>query len=216
MIPGLKTCGFHSASSSPVTYVDHGDFAGTSANPSVATISSDGPHTAVVINWDDTSSRTLSSITLDGNAMTILVNKIQGGGPSDDLGVAIAIIAQGASSVDLSATFSATPNNINFTVISLQNLVSMTAIDTDSNGASSGSGSPMTALTGPGAGGIIIAGYTNTVDTAAVTWTNATEIADLDDGSYRASAAIVLGSPAGDIDADGGNSTHAICGVSLR
>ncbi len=200
-----------------VVPTDDGDFAPTSGTSSsahtFASMTSTGPASVVLIMWNALSVRTISTITFDGNSMT----ELHEAGRSTGLlnGCAIYII-NGAQSGDIVATFSGAAGDSHITIVSLANLRSLTAIDVDDAGASSGTGTAMTALTNPGGRGIVLAVYANDGSATAVTWTNATEIADLDMGLGRHSASWVLGDPAGNLIADGANNDHQLVGVSLR
>lgn len=174
--------------------------------------SSTGPISILGAFWSDPTDTTLNSVTWGGSAVTILVQAHR-----SNIGCAIGIIS-GAQTGNVVLNFSGSVDDSCLTKISLNNLLSMSAKDTDSSTSAAGSAS-LTALTTPGAGGVRIAVYGSETD-SAVTWTGATEIADfsLTSGAAtaRMSAAYDLGDDSGTITADVDAADEAICGVSLR
>ncbi len=204
----------------PVVPTDDGDNAPSSGEGGSAhtygSLTSTGPVSVLLITFGNAAggNPTLDTVTFDGDSMTELHEATRTTG--EDTGCAIYII-DGAKSGDVVATWSGTMAASHLTIVSLDHLRDLTAIDVDDAGAASGTGTAMTALVGPGNNGIVLAVYANDTDFAGdVTWTNATEISDLDAGTHQHSAAWVIGNPAGDIIADGGNNDHQIIGVSLR
>jgi hypothetical protein len=213
--------GFGGGGDVPVGFIDDGDAAPSSGTGTTAhtynSITSTGPVSVVLISWVDTTTNALSTITFDGNSMTILEQWSEAGG-TDRVGGAICII-DGAQSGNIVATFDANTNDSEISVVSLTGLLSLSAIDTDRK---RGSGSSLTldALTNPGGKGIILAIYSNSEAATAVTWTNTNSSAgfsNLDTGaSYRHSCDYVLGNPAADIVAAGSLGRQVLVGVSLR
>ena len=171
--------------------------------------SSTGPVSVLAIFWRDADDIALSGVTWGGATVAILVQAHRA-----NAGAAIAII-KGAQTGDVVLTFADIVNDTSLTVMSLKNLRSRSAIDTDTSTHASG-GASLTSLASPGVGGIRIAAWTNDDDTNTVTWTGATEISDVDGSSHRFSAAYDLGDDNGTITANGGSDEEAICGVSLR
>lgn len=200
-----------------ITIVDDGDAAPSSgtgtATHTYDSQTSTGPHTAVIITWQDFSDLTLSSLTWNGDAMSILVQ----GTTNDGQGAAIAIIDGGARSGNLVAVFNAACDDSQITKVSLANLQSMTPVDTDLEAdITVGGTADLDSLSSPGVGGIRIAGFANRTETTAVTWSNATELSDLNAGAWRHSAGYDLGDDSAAIAANGDAETEVIVGVSLR
>lgn len=171
---------------------------------------------AVFISWENSAAvRTLSSLTWNANPMSILVQTTEASGARP--GHAIAVI-DGAQSGNLVAVFSGSCNDSHITIVSLTDVQSLTPIDTafdDTNAL----GIDLPALTGVDADGIVLVGFANASNSDAVTWTNATEIADIDAGdinSPRHSCAYVLGVPGGTINATSIFQSQAIVGAALR
>lgn len=201
-----------------IAVIDDGDAAlssgGGTSTVTFSAQTSTGPTSVICITWyKATTATTLSSITWNGSAMSILeqINRDAG---SDTMGAAIAII-DGAQSGDVVATFAASVSESEITKLSLTNVQSLTAVDTDEEGAAAG-GSDLAALTSPGLGGVRIAAFANLGSAVAVTWSNATEVSDLDAGTYRHSVAYDLGDDATTIVATGGSNDEVHVGVSLR
>ncbi len=205
-----------------ITVTDDGD-AQSSSGAGTNTLTwtsqtSTGPHSVVLISWHKaTTATTLSSITWSGVAMTILEQIAYDPG-NDPIHGAIAIIA-GAQSGSIVATFAATITDAEITKLSLLNLNSMTAVDTDEESAAAG-GSDLDSLASPGVGGIRLALLTNLGAATGVTWSNATEVSDLQvtsgAESWRHSAAYDLGDDATAIAGNGGSNDECHVGVSLR
>lgn len=172
-----------------------------------------GPKSVICIGWADGSSQTLTSASINGNDAPILVQDNRSTG--ENVGCAICLV-NGAHSGDVVAVFNGTVDKGALALLSLSNLRSHSPKGTDTAGASSGTGTALTALTGPGDNGIVISMYVNDGVIGGTTWTNATEISDIDASSFLQSVAIVLGNPAGNIIANGPNNDHQIIGVSLR
>lgn len=216
MLPGLNSI-MAGIGLAPITITDHGDATPDSGVPGTAThtynsLSTTGPVSAVMITWQAAASRTLDSVTWGGNAVTLLVNSRD---PTGIAGAAIGI-RSGSQSGNLVLNFSGTVTRSAVTRVSLANLSSLTAVDTDSE-SDAGGGSNLDSLTSPGVGGIRLAAYYNGDAGTSISWTNATEIADMAVNSiYAHSAAYDLGDDGGTIDADGGVDADCIVGVSLR
>ncbi len=202
-----------------VALIDDGDDAVPDTNSfGVLTWTSEtstGPDTLVLLTWENSgATRTLDTMTFDGNAMDILVQDVIATGNRP--GAAICIIS-GAQSGNIVATMSGTTTEGGITIISASNLRSLAAQDTDSN-TGTGSDITLTALVSTGNKGVAIAVHVNDGNATPITWTNATEIADFSLGgaSSRHSAAWVIGAPAGNIKADGATDDQTIVGVTLR
>lgn len=215
MLSVTNLSGFGSAAAvADITLIDDGDDSSADSNSGgVATFNSKtstGPHTFVLIGADHDAAPTLSSATFDGSAMSILVQKTYSSGSPV---VAICYIA-GAQSGNVVLTFSGSISGPGITIVSLDNMVSATPVDTDN--ASGGSGAAaLSALASPGVGGarLIVCAFK---DASGVSWAGATEIADYT-SVYRVSAAYSLGDDGGTVTAtDTGGSRWAICGVSMR
>ena len=201
-----------------VTLVDDGDAAPSSgtgtATHTYNSQTSTGPVSVIAITWDDGGGRTLDSITWNGVAMTIMVQANVSGGSTAIPGAALCII-NGAQSGSVVATFDASCDDSEITKISLSNLQSLTPIDTDSESSTSG-GSNLDSLASPGTDGIRLTAYAEDNPTASVSWTNATEVSDINGGSWRHSVAYDLGDDATTIEANGGGDDEVHVGVSLR
>jgi len=198
-----------------ITVIDDGDYSQSgSSDPFTFTATSTGPVTVVVVTYSNASfsARTISGVTFDGNAMDELVQ--HNSTVTQTVGSGIYII-DGAQSGTVSVNMSGTTNDGHITVLSLENLQSTTAVDTDEDYHAT-STTTLSALTNPGSGGVVIVGYSNGEDTSAITFTNATELDDLDAGTMRHGVAYVLGNPAGNISADGGTNDGVLVAASLR
>lgn len=198
-----------SAGGQQVLLTDEGQSAdgGSGSTVNITSQSSNGPFTVVCVHWHHGSSTyTLSSLTFDGNAMTILVQATLSGGNNN--GCAIAIIAGAFSSKTVALTFSGTVGSAGISVLSLSGLISATAEDTDSD---TGASPALASLTAPSVGGIaLVAHATND----QVAYTNATELVDKDfHSSNSGGVGYVPGTPAGNISVD---EPGALVGVSLR
>ncbi len=169
---------------------------------------------AVAITWDNAGAvRTVSGVTFDGNAMTPLHNA----GRATGLNVGCALYAiDGSQSGDIVVTFDGTVDDSHITVISLEDVLSLTPVDVGDAGAATGTGTVMTNLLVPGLGGFRIAVYANDTQGTAVSWTNADEQSDVNAGAHRHSVAVVENNSDSDIDADGASDDHQLIGVSLR
>lgn len=196
--------------------VDDGDATNSSglASHTYAAQTSTGPVTVLGITWGDGSSRTLNSATWNGDAVSILVQQVVAMGAGFG-NAAICIIGGGARSGNLVLNFSGTVLDSEITKLSVSNLISIMAIDTDDE-TSAGGGADLDSLLSPGIGGIRIGVFANDADTTGVTWTNATEVSDIEVTNHRHSVAYDLGDNATTITADGGAVGEVIVGVSLR
>lgn len=198
--------------------VDDGDFAPTggtgTAVHTTATMTSTGPDTVVAITWDNVAAaRTVSTVTFNAVGMT----ELHEAGRATDSNVGCALYyLTGALSGNVVVTFDGTVADSHITILSLDNLISGTAVDVGDAGAATGTGTSMTNLLVPGMGGIRIGVYANDTGTTAVTWTNATEQSDVDAGAHRHSVAWVEGSSNDNILADGASDDHQLIGVALR
>lgn len=204
-----------------ITITDNGDTAmsggGTATRTTIATVMSTEATGVIVITWETSvDAVTLTDLTWGGNAMSILEQEHTNLGATE-VGAAIAVIS-GVQSGSVVGTFSGNVDgSATVTAISLTDVQSLTAVDTDKN-TGNGVDISLTALTSPGSGGIRIVGFANVTQTSsAVTWTGATEISDVTPGSnMRHSAAYSLGDSSATITADSAENTQVIVGVSLR
>jgi hypothetical protein len=217
VLPGfLALAGF--GGSLPVEYTDEGTTLGSLANPSTATVSSTREKTLVCVlaNFPSALSQTIDSATLDGNSMTKLVSTV-GGAAFDWIAAAIFIIDGAVTAKTLSVSLSATPVDIVFGVISLSNIQSEAARDTDVEGGT-GAAAALTNLTTWVADGITVACGGNGVAATAYTWTNLTELRDNNTGrGMRGSYGADLDhDPNGTVKGEGASSNHATVGVTLR
>lgn len=205
-----------------IAVTDDGD-AQSSSGAGTATLTfnsqtSTGPHSVIGITWHKaTTTTTLSSATWGGSSMSILEQIAYDPG-NDCIHCAICIIA-GAQTGNIVLNFAATITDAEITKLSLSNLQSMTAVDTDEESASAG-GSDLDSLTTPGTGGVRLAVLMNLGSATAVTWSNASEVSDLSvtsgAESWRHSMAYDLGDDSGAIAGNGGSNDEAHVGVSLR
>lgn len=196
-----------------VTIVDDGDAAPSSgagtATHTYNSQTSTGPKSALLITWREASDFELSTVTWNGNSMNILAQThfVDANG----VGAAIAIIS-GAQSGNVVLGFSGSVDDSHITKVSLDNLVSIAARDTDTDTDNVN----LDNLTSPGDGGIRLAAFADKSSGNTVSWTNATELSDLDAGAHRHSAAYDLGDDGGTITPSGGSTDQAVAGVSLR
>lgn len=202
-----------------VTIVDDGDLTPSTTNQATHTFTSQtstGPHTFLLVTWRDNNTASLDTYTWGGVSMTPLINRNVP--VSDECGAAIFYIS-GAQSGTISLGFSESVTPVCATKVSLDNLLSATAIDTDFEELGSGTTATLDGLTTPGDGGIRLAVCANRTGGTAITWTNGTEIADLSSGGgvpIRHTVAYDLGDDGTSITAAGANAAHIIVGVSLR
>ena len=192
--------------------VDSGAGTGTHTFNSVT---STGPHTYVIASMDDSFEVSLDSYTFDGNSMTKLVDRA---GPS--VGgvrsrVAILYIA-GAQSGDVVLGWSGGADNSYISVVSCNNVNDPTGGDTDTGQTTSGSAMTLNALSSPGAGGVRLVGLVNEGGTASVSWTNATEIRDVDAGTHRHAVAYDEGDDSGNITGSFSSTDGCMVGVAIR
>lgn len=210
-LPGMIPGGASGAIA--VTVTDDGDVASPTSGASTsihrfAAQTSTGPFSILCIGINS-SSVTLVSAMWNSSAMTIHVQQA-----SSNKGCAIASIA-GTQSGEIALTFSGSLTDSSITKLSLNNVRSRTAIDTDAEAHASG-GADLDSLASPGIGGIRVAMYVNGTQGTAVSWTNATEVSDFDAGQFRHSVAYDTGPDATAITADGASDAEAIVGVSWR
>lgn len=200
----------------PVELIDDGDDIAPDTNSGgVLTFNSKtstGPDTLILYSWTNTgATRTLSTMTFNGNSMDILKQDVISSGERP--GAAIAIIS-GAQSGNVVATMSGTTVIGSITIVSAVNLRSLLASSTDSN-TGTGADITLTSLASAGNKGASIAVFVNNSGIISTTWTNATEIADFGNSQNRHSVAWVIGSLTGNIKADGATDDQSIVGVSL-
>jgi hypothetical protein len=202
-----------------ITIVDDGDAApssgGGTSTHTYNTQTSTGPDSGLLITWVNDGILTLDSGSWNGNALTIL-EQASKDNASEDMGAAIAVVA-GAQSGTLTLTWSGNCADSEITKVSLSNVQSLSAVYTDKE-ISAESGADLDSLLSPGVGGIRLAVHAHANDASATSWTNATELADLDAGLWRHSAAYDLGDDATAIVADNAGLADAevIVGVSIR
>lgn len=204
-----------------ITIVDDGDAAPSSgtgtATHTYTSLASTGPYSFALITWVDASDLTLNSATWGGNACTVYGQSgaVGSGGKRPTTSI---VGISGAQTGNLVLNFSAACDDSEVTVVSLANLQSLTAVDTDSDVRlfSDATACDLNGLTTPGVGGIRLAVYCHSTDTSAISWTNATALADLDAGTYRHTAAYDLGDDGTTISNNGATGvSRAIFGVSL-
>lgn len=198
-----------------IALIDDGDAAPSSGTGGTAhtysSQTSTGPTSVLAITWvGDGALRTLSSATWNGNAMSILVQRSTGSNWDRAAFVAIS----GAQSGAIVLNFSGNVSDSHITKISLTNVQSLTPLDTDSAEGEDAALS-LASLSSPGEGGIRLAAIAGAADTVDTTWTNATEIADLDAGVERHSVAYDLGDDGTTISADN-DGFQTLVGVSIR
>lgn len=200
----------------PVSYIDDGDFAGGSGTTvNVTGITTVGPVSVFLVSTRAGGNRNAVSATLNGVACSLLTTT-----NANRQCAAIFIINAAAASHTLAITFNGSVDAVNVTAVSLQNLQSLTPIDTKFDSGGTFSSINLPAITGPGSEGIVLCAFASyDADTISTNWTNATEIADLAFSTAgRASSAVVLGNPVGTISAAMASSSDflAIVGASLR
>lgn len=205
-----------------IEITDDGDFAlssgGTTATHTFNSVVTSRADSFALITWNDDQTITLDTATWGGNACSILVQATTTA--ATRRGCAI-IHRAGTQTGNIVLTFSAACTSSHVTAVSLDNLQSSTPVDTDSDVRASGdaTSNDLDALAAPGVGGIRLAVQSNSSDTTALTWTNATEVSDLDAGSNRHTAAYDLGNNSSTINTSQSSNSfaiRAICGVSMR
>jgi hypothetical protein len=192
--------------------------AGTSAH-TYSSKTSTQSSVLVLLSYQDSGSDTVSSVTWNGVSGTILVQNVSTV-DTNRQGVAIVGWTGGTLSGNIVVNFSASVTNSYVTIASLSNLVSLTPITTGSVAYASGvSTAASLTLTTPGIGGIRVYLWNRFNNTAGAltTWTGATELSDVDVGSWTHSTAYSLGNNSGSVNPNN-NTTNgrALAGVSLR
>ena len=212
--------GFGVSGARDIVPTDDGDAAASSGLPGTivtwTSASTTGPHSYALLTYDDgTDAITVSSATWGVEACSILEQAQPASGATT--GAAILYCA-GAQTGDLVITFSGDVPEAEITKVSLANVVDPdTPVDTDELTSTSATSFDLAALSSPGAGGIRLAVFAHRDDPNTVTWTNASEISDLDVGGYQHSAAYDLGDDATTINASiSGANRGSLVGVSLR
>lgn len=205
-----------------ITVADDGDFAISSGSGGTAhtfnSVVTTKATSFALVTWSDASTLTISSATWGGAACSILAQVSSGA--STRTGSAILAIA-GAQTGNLVINFSAACDSSRVSAISADGVVSLTPVDTDTSFIEFGSSTScdLDNLTAPGVGGLRLAVGTSFADTTAWTWTNATEVSDLDAGVWRHSAAYDLGNNGTTISTSQSTNSGAsrtIAGVSIR
>lgn len=162
------------------------------------------------------STRTLSSATWNGNAVTILEQVTRISGTNRNGGAVL--IYNGTVTGNLVLAFSGTVHGSYITKVTLGNLLSTTAVDTDELVAN-GTSITMTlsALTTPGVGGVRLLASAFT-GTGSQTWTNATPLTAGNAATgYTHNAAYDPGDDGSDVSITNVGATAAsVLGVSLR
>lgn len=122
------------------------------------------PYVLILIHWNATAQRTLSSLTWGGDACTILVqaNTTVSGASSTSIGAAI-VLARGHEAASIVATFSGNVTLASIREHGVIGLQSETPIDTDSAALNDGGGTTvtLTALSDPGPAGFSFGFYAN-------------------------------------------------------
>jgi hypothetical protein len=203
-----------------IEVTDHGDSApdsgGGTATHTYNTKTSTGPVSLVLITWrkSSTTNTSLTGITWNGVAMSILV-QVQGDDTvSETVGAGVCLIA-GAQSGNIVASFNQTCDS-EITIVSLANVRTLTPSDTDFAGAAGGAS--LSALASPSAGGIRIVAVAGFTDTSGYTWTPAdvVELSDIDAGTWRHACAYQIGDDATAFEAATGGAGTNMAGASLR
>jgi hypothetical protein len=176
-------------------------------------LTTSGPHTVLIVGyWEGNN---IVSWTWGGASITTLHVV----GPQSDRRAAIGII-EGSRSGNIVLTMQIDADAAGLTLLRLENLQSMSALDT----AQAGGNATTLTLSGLSApeGGVRIAGYINGDDVRPITWTGATEVSDFavnsDNQDHRHSTAYDLGENDSNIVAtkSGSSDPSVLLGVSLR
>lgn len=200
----------------PVSYVDDGDFLGSSGTTVNITVTTTGPVSVFLGGGRRGATAQLNSATLNGAASSFLYSTSTGNGVAFIVG-----FNQAATSHTLALTFNGSVTGCAVSAISLSNLQSLTPIDSDgATGTVSTSPLAVPAMTDPGAEGITLGAAFDFGNGVTNTWNNITEIADYDSSGAvgRNGAAVILGNPAGAISFQKASSsfTGAVAGMTLR
>jgi hypothetical protein len=205
----------------PIILIDDGSAGSGAVMSDTATItglSSTGPHTIILITGGvDSDAIAINSVTFGGNAATALTSFVIDS--ANQAFVQIWYIA-GAQTGDIVVTLGGSSQwAASATIVSLINLLSSTAVDTDTAESNLATSLSLSALASPGAGGIRLVVFSHDVDGEAITPTNATEIDDEDlSSNTRHWTGYDLGDDGTTITcANAGTANNcAMAGVSLR
>ena len=192
---------------------DDGDAApssgGGTAEHTYSALTSTGPYTVGVVTWDGGAGTALVSALWNDEAVTV-----HSFPESSGMGVAF-VLASGARSGDLVLTFDGATTDSEISVLSLNNVISFTLLDS----AQVGSGETPVVLTGvgsPGVKGIRVFGATNATAGTAMSSGDATEFADVNAGSWRHWAAYDLGDDDGNVSVSGADVAMNSAGIAFR
>jgi len=206
--------GFGSRPLDPINVVSIGIDANSSGASPINFTSrvSTGDYSIVVVGcWRNGNSRTFTSGTWNGNALTVLASNEK---PTGDYVGSLILGVDGAQSGTVALTFSGALDQCAINTFGLTGLLSSTSLDTDTSTGTASSGT-LSSLTSPGAGGIRIASVGLKENTSDPTSWNAeaTEAADL----WPLATAYELGdSSTSFVDTFNASSLFYMCGVSLR
>lgn len=222
MLPGMFP-GDASAALADIVVTDEGDHAPTSgaggSSHTIASLSAAGPFVVVAVTaTDNEGDFAFTGATWNGVAGTLVVQSPDADDSTD--WIVCALFAwRGAQSGNLVIDFNDNVDASYVTVLSLSNVLSDTPLDTGSDDNESnegGSGLDCSGLSTFADGCATIVVYANNADGSSVTWTNATEVSDIDGGRHRHSVAYALDTPAGTINANGGSDRSVIAGAVFR
>lgn len=207
-------------SNTPVTVTDEGDSA-----PDSGTSSAQHTYNSKTVNGASRgyvllsyysgvgSTRYVTSATWGGTSMTIERQTVTNGGSgpgAQTWGVAILSIDAASASGDVVINFSGIINDSEITIASTDDEY----IGTSDTGAAVSTGTAVLSnLNAPPNGGARLAVAVHVNDPTGMTWTNATELSDLDAGSFQHSAAYDEDSNTSDITVA---SDVAAVGISVR
>jgi hypothetical protein len=187
-------------------------FAAT-ATPTIASMVPAGTGRCYIIFGWRAEARTLTAATINGVAATIENQHFNGGGTDQYCAIILAEIGTNGSAVDVSLTFSNTVSAISSRVY---RATGGDGVKT-AQGQFAGSAAAATVTTTMDEGGAILCGFVNIVEATAVTWTNATEDADVNHTDYRFSTAVRTGAAfSGTITADGATDQQVMVTVSIK
>lgn len=189
-----------------VVFADHGDITDSfqSNGGVMGSLTSTGDFTIFTYSWEDASNISFSDVSINGTSMTIQVNT-----GSSTTGALIATYP-GALSGDVTMSFSgsATIDRSAASLVSLTGLPSYSVADTDTT-----TGTSMTALTTPGAGGIRLITSMNASDTAQTFSGVDAEFTDISvGGGARHSGAYIIADSSATI---GMSSNTKAAGISI-
>ena len=197
---------------------DYTTFSGTTTLAHAA-VTSTGPQTViiVVVSAGTSSSRTLDSGTLDGNALNIVAQR-QNQSSADNVLVAVCTI-DGAQSGTLSLVFSGAMDSANAmaTVLSFQDIQDLASANYTDGAIANATSIDLTSYS-DNENGCSVFGWGNDAVTAC-SWSpgELTERFDADIGVIRASTASLVGSMTGTtVTANGANNWNTILGVTFR